>query len=246
MFIKMILIDMSMKVLFVPARYKKELSKEFMQKILVAIKCEKVGLFTTVQFLVQLKQLEKFLVQNRKKVLLGEPKQRAAERGQVLGCDPSAAMAVEKEIDCFVYLGSGMFHPMALALESSKTILQANPLTGEVSELDRKKVEQFKKLKKEMLNKFSKAKTIGILISSKPGQENLKAAEAVKEQLEQKGKNVYMFYFDTLIPEELLNFPQIEAWVNTACPRISIDDIDRFDKPVVDAKDILKQMAGTL
>jgi 2-(3-amino-3-carboxypropyl)histidine synthase len=94
-----------------------------------------------------------------------------------------------------------------------------------------------------MLNKFSKAKTIGILISSKPGQENLKSAEVVKEQLEKKGKKVYMFYFDTLIPEELLNFPQIEAWVNTACPRISIDDIERFDKPVVDAKDILKQMA---
>ena len=36
--------------------------------------------------------------------------------GQVLGCNTSSAGAVMEDIDCFLFVGTGSFHPLAVAL----------------------------------------------------------------------------------------------------------------------------------
>lgn len=228
-----------MKTLFIPVKYKKELGKDFLERLLQGLEGKnRIGLFTTVQFLEQLNQLEAFLKKSGKKVVIGKSSFRALEQGQVLGCDPIAGTSIEADVDVFVYLGSGHFHPIAVALKTSKQILIANPLTDEISELDRQEVERMKNMKKRMLSEFSKAKKIGILVCTKPGQYDIKAAEEAEKMLEAKGKHVYMFMFETLVPEDLLNFNDIEAWVNTACPRIAVDDAERIGRPIVDLEDL--------
>ncbi len=54
-------------------------------------------------------------------------------------------------------------------------------------------------------------------------------------QLEKKYKNkrFYKFVFDTLDYSQLENFPFIECWVNTACPRI-FDDL----RSIINIQDI--------
>jgi len=228
-----------MKMLFIPVTYAKPLADRLFSSILAKLKDKKrIGIFTTVQFLEQLKQLEKFLKKEGKTVLIGKSTFRASEVGQVLGCDPMAGTSIEAKVDAFVYLGSGKFHPLAVALKTSKQIVIANPITGEISELSKEEIERLKNAKKRMLSEFSKAKKIGILVCTKPGQCDLKAAEEAEKLLEAKGKNVYMFMFETLNPEELLNFIDVEAWVNTACPRIAIDDFERIGRPIVDIEDL--------
>jgi len=228
-----------MRVLFVPVKYDKSLENSFLEHILSNIReNKKIGIFTTVQFLDQFEQLDKFLKKNGKIVVVGNSNYRASVKGQVLGCDPMAGTSIEAKVDCFVYLGSGIFHPLSVALKTNKEIIIANPLTNEVSMLDKSKVEQLKNAKKRMLSEFSKAKKVGILVCTKPGQYDLKAAEEAEKKLKSKGKKCYMFLFDILNPEELINFNDIEAWVNTACPRIAVDDAERFSRPVVNIDDI--------
>jgi 2-(3-amino-3-carboxypropyl)histidine synthase len=227
-----------MEVVFIPVKYKKPLSNEFMEKI-AEISCDKVGLFTTIQYVNQLKQLEEFLKSKGKDVFVGNPTYRAIERGQVLGCDITSPLSISKEVDCYIYLGSGYFHSIPLSLELDKPIFQANPVTEVVNKVNEKEVERYKKLRKETIAKAKKAKVYGILVSTKPGQNFLALAKEVKKKLEAKGKKAYIFMFETLAPESLLDFPQIEAWVNTACPRIAIDDIERFDKPIVNPGDLI-------
>jgi 2-(3-amino-3-carboxypropyl)histidine synthase len=41
------------------------------------------------------------------------------------------------------------------------------------------------------------------------------------------------------VPEVLMEFPSIEAYVNTACPRISFDDASKFRKPVLTVNEAL-------
>ena len=67
--------------------------------------------------------------------------------------------------------------------------------------------------------KFLSSKNIGILVSIKPGQYNLKKAFALKKKL--RDKKCYIFLSDNIGAEQLENFPFIECWVNTACPRIA-------------------------
>ena len=51
------------------------------------------------------------------------------------------------------------------------------------------------------------------------------------DYLEKKGKNAFIFVFDTLDANEMENFPFIDFWISTACPRIA-DDKDK--KNVID------------
>jgi len=69
------------------------------------------------------------------------------------------------------------------------------------------------------LIKFYSAKNIGILVTTKPGQQYLKKATELKAKL--KDKQCYIFISDTIDLNDLENYPFIDSWVNTACPRLS-------------------------
>ena len=73
--------------------------------------------------------------------------------------------------------------------------------------------------------KFLKAETIGILVSTKPGQENLKKAEKLKNKLEKQGKSPYIFITNNIDITQFENF-NIQSWVNTACAGLAMDNPD--------------------
>jgi 2-(3-amino-3-carboxypropyl)histidine synthase len=186
---------------------------------------KKVGLLTTIQFLHKLDEVKDFLESNGIKADIG---------GQILGCDVSAAEKLD--VDAFLYIGSGEFHPKALLLKFDKKIIQANPLTNEVSELDKSFVEKTLKRKKGMLVKFLSSKEIGVLVSLKPGQENYSEAKKLEKRF--PDKNFYFFAVETLNFNDLENFPFIECWVNTMCVRLGIDDAAKAGIKMINLGDI--------
>ncbi len=204
-----------MKTLFIEARYKGKikLGGDVINKL-----PNRIGLITTVQFISQLKDVEKQL--KNKKVFIGRSKQKYD--GQILGCDITSAKNIKNKVDCFLYIGSGQFHPLALA-ETNKKIFMFNPLTKEFKELTKKDIETYKKRRKGAYLKFLSAGNIGIIVSTKKGQAQLKKAIELKNKLKKQRKNSYIFIADDIDLNQLENFPFIEAWVNTACPRIAED-----------------------
>ena len=71
------------------------------------------------------------------------------------------------------------------------------------------------------LIKYLSSKEIGIIVSTKPGQNKLKKALELKKKI--KDKNCHIFLADTVNPAEFENFPFIECWINTACQRFADD-----------------------
>jgi diphthamide biosynthesis enzyme Dph1/Dph2-like protein len=185
-----------MKTLFIPAKAEFDLNelKNFDEMP------KGLGLVTTIQFLDELPKIKKFLEQKGKKAEIG---------GQIIGCNVKNAEKIKDKIDAFLYIGTGHFHPGAL-LDLGKDVYLANG----------KKVEL--KKSKGLLAKFHASNNIGVIVSTKPGQQRLKWADELKEKY--KNKNFYIFVCDSLDFTQLENFPFIECWVNTACPRIA-DDI---------------------
>jgi 2-(3-amino-3-carboxypropyl)histidine synthase len=102
--------------------------------------------------------------------------------------------------------------------------------------LDTSIVEQKLKRKQGSIAKFYASDNIGVLVSTKPGQNFLKASLKLK-QLYPK-KNFYFIVNNNVDFSQLENFPFIECWINTACPRIGIDDVYKFQKPVVNLDDV--------
>jgi 2-(3-amino-3-carboxypropyl)histidine synthase len=71
------------------------------------------------------------------------------------------------------------------------------------------------------------------LIVLKSGQKIIDEALKVKEKLEKKGKKATLLTMHEVTPEALIQFPSLEAFVNTACPRIALDDASKFRRPVL-------------
>lgn len=189
-----------MKTLFIEAKSKIDIS-EVIKKVKLP---GKIGLITTVQFLDQLPNVKKIL-------------KDSISGGQILGCNISNAEKIKDEVDCFLYIGDGQFHPLIVAVKTGKEVYVANPLANKVSKIDKKDVGDFKKRQKGALLRFLNAEKIGILVSTKPGQYNLEKALKLKKSLK---KESFIFIFDTLDLKDLENFRNVDCWVNTACPRI--------------------------
>ena len=102
--------------------------------------------------------------------------------------------------------------------------------------IDRKHIEKYLKRKKGNLMRYHASKTIGVFITSKWGQSYKDSALKLKDM--HPDKDFYYFIGDNFLDLEMENFPYIECWVNTACPRIGQDDILRHSRPVINIKDI--------
>jgi 2-(3-amino-3-carboxypropyl)histidine synthase len=53
-----------------------------------------------------------------------------------------------------------------------------------------------------------------------------------------KDRTAYLFAVKDVTPEVLMEFPSIDAFVNTACPRLSLDDAVRYRKPVLTVNEV--------
>lgn len=204
-----------MKTLFIEAKSNVNFIEEI-KKIRVN---GKVGLVTTIQHLHKLKDVQKVIPNS----IIG---------GQILGCDVSEAIKIKDKVDFFLYIGSGEFHPLEVALKTGKEVVSFNPFTKKTSKITKKDIEVMKKKIKGKYLKFLAAEKLGILVSTKPGQYNLKKALELQKKLEKKLS--YIFIFNTLNERELENYSDIDIFINTACPRIDF-------KKVINLEDIISK-----
>jgi 2-(3-amino-3-carboxypropyl)histidine synthase len=168
-------------------------------------------------------------------VAVGKGGAHVRHAGQVLGCDGSAAAAGEaKKADAVVYFGGGKFHPTGIP--SGKPVLCADPHLQDAYWITDEIVRQEKRRNGSLLA-ASQAKTFGILLSTKVGQANTAGAELAKKLLEKKGRRAEILVANEFSPLSLANFLAFDAYINTACPRIS-DDREAYGKPLVNISDI--------
>ncbi len=187
------------------------------------LKEKTVGLVTTVQHIHLIPAMETFLRENGIDVQVADGGTRAPNRGQVLGCSFAAARSTHAPEILFV--GTGVFHPIGIALSTGARVIALDPLTGiaEVVSGDALLRRRF-----AVMEKARNAESIGIIVSSKSGQERM----ALAERLSTLSKKAVIVTMREVSPDELLNLG-FACYVNTACPRLAYDDQVRFPAPVL-------------
>jgi len=196
-----------------------------------------IGLLSTIQFIDSLKTAKNFLEKRGIKGLIGKGGKRNYD-GQILGCDISPALDIGEKVDAFLFIGSGKFHPLGVALKYKKPLFVLDVEKNEIVDIEDIK-QKFLKQKYTAIGLAKHAKTFGILISVKPGQINVKLAERLKRFLEEKGKKAYILVFNEIKPEKLEEF-DLDCYVNTACPRIPIEDRGMYKKPIVSYEELME------
>jgi len=219
-------------VLYVEARYKDyQPLKALLYKITDALACyRRVGVGASVQWLDHLPRLTGELASMGFIVYVGESGGHLAYRGQVLGCDYSSMKRIEQQVDCFLVIGS-VFHALGLALISTRPTLMVDPHTQKVEWMS-ERANKILTTRFQMIQRFKEATRIGIIVSRKPGQFMMGLAKRLMATLKKHGKSVEIITTDEVVPEYLSDF-SFDAYINTACPRLSIEDQARIDKPLL-------------
>jgi len=203
-----------MKTLFFEAR--KKFSKiDFSE--LGGIKYGKLGLLASVQYVHIIYSARKVLEKNGKNVFLAKTLKHP---GQILGCNVSAAAKIRDKVDAFLIIGSGRFHAYNVAA-LGKPVLLWQP-GSRIVEFPKDEFSKIKMREKANMSKFLMADNVGIIVSTKPGQNRMADAMKLKEKLEAKGKKAFIFIADMVSKSELENF-KADIWVNTACPQLVLD-----------------------
>jgi diphthamide biosynthesis enzyme Dph1/Dph2-like protein len=218
-----------MKQLFIPAKVKSEINTKKISELNLP---KSIAIAYSIQYKEIASQIQKIL----------SKKHKITDFVQILGCSKPK---FSKDTKAILLISSGKFHAVSLAVESNLPvyILGSGKLIkisedeqfrgGKVSDMQarlRAEIDSFRKRKKVSYMKFLNADKIGILISTKPGQENLQKALALKSKI--KKKDVYLFISNDINTKEFENFPDIKSWVNTACPRLD------FDNSVINSSDL--------
>ncbi len=200
------------KTIFVPAEVEGINIDKSLKKI--KLKEKKIGLVSSIQFVKYLDDVKEYLEKDGKEVHIA---------GQMVGCNAGKAIPLKKKVDAFLFVGSGEFHPLEL-IDSTKIkkLYFLNPVTENFSKFKEEELERMEKKRRAKTSKYLMADKIGILVSTKPGQENLKAALKFKETCE---KEVYVFLADEIDINSLEDFNDIKLWVNTCCPRLEGSNI---------------------
>ncbi len=183
-----------------------------------------ISLAATIQYLDLLKPIKKYLEKKGNNVLI---KKGAYYQGHVIGCNPAA---FNPQADLFLLLADGKFHALNNAIQLQKPIYIFN--TKKLEEFTQEEINEYNKKIKGKVNKFLHSDNVGILVSTKKGQ-NYNSINKLKQKIS-KQKNCYVFESDNINLNEFENFPQINMWVNTACYGLSRDH-----SKIVNLKDIL-------
>lgn len=215
-----------MEIMFVPCYYAKEISGDLLNDLLRSLEgVEKIGITYVIQHEKNAHQLKKFLEENKKNAIIC---------GKILGCDISNAKRYEGEVEKFIYIGSGKFHPYNLKAQIGKDVLILDPISQTITKIPDDEINLMKRKKYSRIAKASLAKTFGILVSLRTYQNNIEKAFQLKEKIESAEKKAFIFAGNDINDSNLLGF-EVDAYINTACPRINEDE---FSKVMLNADEV--------
>jgi 2-(3-amino-3-carboxypropyl)histidine synthase len=190
----------------------------------------RLGLVASIQHLDLLPGYVAALERRGYVVRQGTGDRRLQYPAQALGCNYTSAEAVEADVDAFLFLGTGRFHPLGLAFAVEKPVWSLDPLRGEVEPpIDRGALVRKRQL---LVAQCRNARRWGILVSTFAGQNRTGTALALQSRARARGFDAELFVADRVDPRDLLG-RDVDAYVNTACPRIALDDSDLYPRPVL-------------
>lgn len=148
---------------------------------------------------------------------------------QILGC---TAPRISND-STIIYLGDGRFHLEAAMI--------ANPHAKafKYDPYDKKFTEEFydheamRRNRKIAIEKAKRAKRFGLILGTLGRQGSTKVLQYLQKRLKMHGRDSTLILLSEIFPSKLELFKDIDAFVQIACPRLSIDWGVSFPKPLL-------------
>lgn len=197
---------------------------------------KKIGFSCSVQHKEDIPKIIEFYKNNNKQVFLSKKLGNVNYEGQILGCQYQGLKAIQEQVDIFVILGNE-FHATGALMSLNKPVILLDIYNDKIQDFPGLK-DKFIRQRAIAIEKFKEAKKIGIIVELKPGQK-FGSEKNLIEKLKKQKKEFIIISMNEITNEKLRNFYDINCFIELACPRIAIDDISIFEKPLLTYKEAL-------
>ncbi len=136
--------------------------------------------------------------------------------------------------DAVVVVAGGRFHAIGVGmLVRGSAVVRADPYTRTVGEISRE-VARFTSVRLKRMSDALEARSWGIVVGVL-GQYRPRIVERLERAIGERGFRYYLYSAPVLDAGVLRNIdsPEVDAYVVTSCPRIAVDDLSDFEKPVL-------------
>ncbi|MBI2105413.1 diphthamide biosynthesis enzyme Dph2, partial [Candidatus Woesearchaeota archaeon] len=208
---------------------------DMLEKEIKKLDIKKIGLIGSVQFIRQFDRIKIFLESCDKEIIIPKKKGFSAYDGHVVGCEYNLLKGIESEVDGFLVVGN-KFHSLGAALMcTNKKVYLLDEQTGKIELMNNERDKVIRK-RAIAIDKVKQAEKIGIVVDKKIGQYNMRIAENLRNDFEKLGKKIIIIIVDEFNPS-IMNFYDVNAFIDTACPRIAFEDFEKYDKPMITSRE---------
>ncbi|KAI4983032.1 hypothetical protein ZWY2020_023524 [Hordeum vulgare] len=192
----------------------------------------RLALAGTVQFIAAVHAAREMLTRDGYRDIL-VPQAKPLSAGEILGCTAPTLKKAEG-VAVVVFVADGRFHLEAFMIANPAVkAYRFDPFLG-VLVLEEYDHVGMKQARKEAVLAARKAKSWGVVLGTLGRQGSLKVLDRVVEHLEEKGLEHTVVLMSELSPTRMELFgDSVDAWVQIACPRLSIDWGEGFKRPVL-------------
>lgn len=188
---------------------------------------KKIGLVSTIQFVTTLQAVSGELTELGYDVKV--PQFKPLSPGEILGC----TAPIMKCIDILIYLGDGRFHLEAAMIANPKVeAYKYDPYDKKITR-EYYNHEEMQMVRKRTIDEARTAGQFGVIMGTLGRQGNPKVVEYLRERLTKNNKSAVVILLSEIFPDKLKLFHGLDAFVQIACPRLSIDWGRAFHKPLL-------------
>lgn len=158
------------------------------------------------------------------------PRSHPLSPGEILGCTSPKLSA---EIEAVIYVGDGRFHLESIMIANPKLPAYRYDPYSKVFSQEHYDHEMMQQTRRDSIMEASTAKRFGLILGTLGRQGSPKILDFLKDSMAQLGISYIVVLLSEIFPEKLKLFKDVDAWVQIACPRLSIDWGTAFEKPLL-------------
>ncbi|XP_077167751.1 2-(3-amino-3-carboxypropyl)histidine synthase subunit 1 isoform X2 [Paroedura picta] len=186
-----------------------------------------LALVSTVQFVSALQAATRELSAD---YTICTPQCKPLSPGEILGCtSPRLAEGTE----AIVYLGDGRFHLESVMIANPGIPAYRYDPYSKVFSQEHYDHERMQGSRKEAIRRASQASKWGLILGTLGRQGSPAILQHLEASLRALKRCFIRLLLSEIFPGKLQLFPDVEAWVQVACPRLSIDWGEAFNKPLL-------------
>ncbi|EEB06032.1 diphthamide biosynthesis protein Dph1 [Schizosaccharomyces japonicus yFS275] len=195
----------------------------------------RLALVGTIQFVTSLNQVKEELQQVSENgeggFVVTIPQAKPLSPGEALGCTSPKIDA--SNVDALLYVGDGRFHLESVMIANPTLhAYRYDPYSHKLT-VESYDHEQMKSIRYGAIEQARKANHFGLILGTLGRQGNPKVLQNIKRKLEERGKTFTTLLMSEVFPQRLAQFHEVDAWIQVACPRLSIDWGYAFPAPLL-------------